>query len=145
MGMLSPIIERATNEVLAGIDFETTGKLLDALKSLGLLNNELSAWESTRRRTPPRKQFRYTSKPSYSGRRRNRQARRQDTAEETLRIARVVDQAIRVFGSEIKAIRWLRQANETLSDFRPIDLLKSETGAQAVEETLHRIDFGIYA
>jgi putative toxin-antitoxin system antitoxin component (TIGR02293 family) len=70
---------------------------------------------------------------------------RQEATEETLRIARIVDHAIRVFGSETKAIRWLRKENGTLTNRRPIDLLKSETGAQAVEEALHRIDYGMYA
>jgi putative toxin-antitoxin system antitoxin component (TIGR02293 family) len=61
------------------------------------------------------------------------------------RTARVTAHAIRVFGSEPKALVWLRAPNDALKDKRPVDLLQSDAGAYAVEEILHRIDFGIFS
>lgn len=70
------------------------------------------------------------------------------TEEETdraVRLARIADHAERVFGDHEKAGRWLRKANATLEGRKPIELLRTETGARKVEEALIRIDHGIFA
>lgn len=147
--MLSPFIDRATSEVLGGTDHAAVAELREVLRRLGFVAEEFRPRQPLGARTPIRKQYaapirkRQTYRPRYRGTR--TPARAAAGAEETLRIARIVDHALRVFGSQPKAIAWLRQSNDTLAGFRPVDLLKTETGAQAVEASLHRIDFGIYA
>jgi putative toxin-antitoxin system antitoxin component (TIGR02293 family) len=61
------------------------------------------------------------------------------------RTGRIVAHAIRVFGDDAKAVEWLRNPNPGLGSRRPVDLLKSDAGAYAVTESLHRIEHGIYA
>jgi putative toxin-antitoxin system antitoxin component (TIGR02293 family) len=52
--------------------------------------------------------------------------------------------AERVFGDREKATAWLQTPNRALSGQRPIDLLRSESGAAAVCEVLEKIDHGIF-
>jgi uncharacterized protein (DUF2384 family) len=52
--------------------------------------------------------------------------------------------ADRVFANHEKAQRWLRKVSRVLN-FRPIDLLQSESGAREVEQELHAIDYGLFA
>ena len=70
------------------------------------------------------------------------------TGEETdkaLRLARISTEADRVFGSPDKSARWLREPNPALSGQAPLDLLKTEAGALAVEDLLGQIDHGMFA
>ncbi|MGH8802771.1 MAG: type II RES/Xre toxin-antitoxin system antitoxin, partial [Casimicrobiaceae bacterium] len=59
----------------------------------------------------------------------------------TLRIARVVEDAERVFGDAEHATRWLRTAHPILGT-EPLKLLSSDAGAQAVQDELTRIHWG---
>lgn len=65
-------------------------------------------------------------------------------SDRVLRLERIADLADRVFGNREKAHRWLRKESRALENVRPIDLLRSETGAHTVEQALHRIDYGIF-
>lgn len=70
------------------------------------------------------------------------------TPEETdraLRLARISAEADRVFGGHEKSARWLRKPNSALSGQTPLELLKSEIGALAVDELLNQIDHGMFA
>jgi putative toxin-antitoxin system antitoxin component (TIGR02293 family) len=62
-----------------------------------------------------------------------------------LRLARATTEAARVFGDPDKVARWLRKPNASLGGQTPLSLLRSETGAKAVEEILIQIDHGIFA
>lgn len=62
----------------------------------------------------------------------------------TLRIARVVEEANRVFGDVARATRWLKSPNAILGD-EPLHLLASDAGAQAVQDELTRIHWGEFA
>ena len=62
-----------------------------------------------------------------------------------LRVARISAEADRVFGDPEKAGRWLRRANSSLGGQTPIGLMRSEAGAQIVEEALGQIDHGMFA
>jgi putative toxin-antitoxin system antitoxin component (TIGR02293 family) len=68
-----------------------------------------------------------------------------DEADRVLRVARVLEEAMRVFGSQEKAANWLRTAHPMLSDAAPYRLLDSDAGAKAVTDELIRIDFGDFA
>jgi len=70
------------------------------------------------------------------------------TVEETdkaLRLARIAEQAERVFGESEKAQRWLRKPKRALRGETPLAYLASEAGARVVEEMLFRIEHGIFA
>jgi putative toxin-antitoxin system antitoxin component (TIGR02293 family) len=78
---------------------------------------------------------------------RRKAAREKLTIEETdkaLRLARIVAEADRVFGNPEKSSRWLRRPNAALGNLTPLDLLKSETGARAVDDLLGQIDHGMF-
>jgi putative toxin-antitoxin system antitoxin component (TIGR02293 family) len=66
-------------------------------------------------------------------------------ADGVLRIARIAAEAVRVFGSEAKARRWLSTPQALLGERPPFDLLDSDAGVQAVEEALGRLAWGEYA
>jgi putative toxin-antitoxin system antitoxin component (TIGR02293 family) len=68
-----------------------------------------------------------------------------DEADRLLRIARVFSEAIRVFGSEEKAARWLRTPSPLFENAAPLSWLDSDGGAHAVSEEIVRIDFGDFA
>lgn len=68
--------------------------------------------------------------------------------EESDRIAmveRVVAFAEDAFGDKNKAYIWLRKANRTLENQKPLDLLHSEAGTRLVEALLGRIQHGVYS
>ena len=68
-----------------------------------------------------------------------------DEADRLLRVARVAEEAKRVFGSDEKASRWLRAAHPSLHDAAPLSLLDSDAGAKSVTDELIRIDYGDFA
>jgi len=78
-------------------------------------------------------------------RRKAQGALRAEEADRLLRVARVLQEATRVFGGEEKAAAWLRIAHPMLGDVAPYRLLDSDAGAKAVSDELIRIDFGDFA
>lgn len=58
------------------------------------------------------------------------------------RLARIIERAFEVLGSEEAARHWLRRPQAILTGAAPLALLGSEAGAQAVEQQLGRIDYG---
>ncbi len=62
-----------------------------------------------------------------------------------LRVARILEDAARIFGSEEKASRWLNAAHPAFGDAVPVELLDSDAGAQLVRDELVRIDYGDFA
>ena len=68
----------------------------------------------------------------------------QDETNRAIRVGSVTVEAERVFGEAARAHKWLRKPNPALCDQRPIDLLQSESGTQAVEQLLGQIDHGMY-
>lgn len=68
-----------------------------------------------------------------------------EESDRAVRLARLTAMAERVFGDFEKAHRWLRKPSRTMAGAVPLALLKTETGAYLVEQTLHRIDYGMLA
>jgi putative toxin-antitoxin system antitoxin component (TIGR02293 family) len=60
------------------------------------------------------------------------------------RLAQFMEQAIRVFGEHDAAERWFSQPALALNSRRPIDLLKTPPGTQAVKDLLTRMEYGVY-
>jgi putative toxin-antitoxin system antitoxin component (TIGR02293 family) len=67
-----------------------------------------------------------------------------EEADRTLRVARILELADRVFGDHEKGLGWLRRANRRLSGRSPIEMLKSEVGGDLVRQMLYQIDEGIF-
>jgi putative toxin-antitoxin system antitoxin component (TIGR02293 family) len=103
---------------------------LDGLRRLGFSDDELHSIVAPRR--------------TLSRRRRQGELLSPVESDRVQRLERVWTHGTRVFGSEEKFLRWLRQESRALGG-SPVTLLESETGAHLVEEELHRIDFGIFA
>jgi putative toxin-antitoxin system antitoxin component (TIGR02293 family) len=68
-----------------------------------------------------------------------------DEADRLLRVARIFEESVRIFGTEDKAARWLTSSSAALGDVLPITLLDSDAGTQIVSDELGRIDFGDFA
>ncbi|MBI2740596.1 MAG: DUF2384 domain-containing protein [Rhodospirillales bacterium] len=60
------------------------------------------------------------------------------------KFAEILTKATKVFGSQEEAERWLDQPATGLNRQRPIDLLKTQTGTELVEEFLERLEYGVY-
>ena len=61
------------------------------------------------------------------------------------RFFRIQQKAKSTFGSEEKAMQWLKRPSAPLQSNAPVSLLDTEEGARLVEEILTRIDHGIAA
>lgn len=61
------------------------------------------------------------------------------------RFFRVQQRARSTFGSDEKAMQWLKRPTKPLQDHAPVSLLDTEEGARLVEDLLTRIDHGIAA
>ncbi len=75
-------------------------------------------------------------------RRRHQAALTPEESERVERIARLWAYALRLFGDESKARRFLTDPHMLLRGRRPIDLARTEAGARAVEQTLGGLEFG---
>lgn len=67
-----------------------------------------------------------------------------EETDRTLRVAKVLALAERVFDNHAKALDWLRRPNGRLKGRAPMQLLRSEMGGELVREMLYQIDEGIY-
>ena len=80
-------------------------------------------------------------------------ARRKGTAgrmaagegERMVRFARVLAQAQDTLGSLEKAKSWLNLENQALGGVTPLSLLDTDLGAQAVQDILGRIEYGVFS
>ncbi|MBV8817072.1 MAG: DUF2384 domain-containing protein [Acidobacteriaceae bacterium] len=66
-------------------------------------------------------------------------------SDRTMRMARILAQAVAMFEDKDKAIEWLRTPNRALGGARPLDQLDTDTGARMVEDILGRIAYGVYS
>jgi putative toxin-antitoxin system antitoxin component (TIGR02293 family) len=67
-----------------------------------------------------------------------------EETDRTLRIAKILALAERVFGNHEKSLRWLRRKNDRLEERTPLEMLRSEAGGDLVRQMLYQIDEGIY-
>ncbi len=65
-----------------------------------------------------------------------------EESDRAARVARTVALAERTFANREKAQRWLHKNLNGLDGRRPIDLVRTHTGALIVEDALHRIAWG---
>ena len=69
----------------------------------------------------------------------------EQTAEVTLSVMRVVSKAQEIFGSQEKAVIWLKRPNTVLEGQTPLSLLSSRFGAEEVMDLLARLEYGVYS
>jgi len=62
-----------------------------------------------------------------------------------VRVARMIQRAEEVFDDPDSARDWLKSANASLGGETPMSLLDTEIGAEAVIDTLGRIEHGVFA
>ncbi len=65
-------------------------------------------------------------------------------SERFLRLVRIVARAEHVLGARDAALDWLRTPNPALGGEKPISLLDTGIGADAVNEVLGRIEYTVY-
>ena len=63
----------------------------------------------------------------------------------TWRFAEIFGHAIEVMGSEDAAEAWMNRPAIGLENRKPVDLLATSAGVEAVEEYLTRMEYGVYA
>lgn len=63
----------------------------------------------------------------------------------TWKFAEVLAKATAAFGSQEEAEQWLQRPAMGLNQRRPLDLLSTAAGVEAVEEHLGRLEYGVYA
>jgi len=68
-----------------------------------------------------------------------------DESDRVFRLTRLVEFATLVLGSEEDAREWMKEPNFTLGYCTPLQLAKTDPGAELVEQLLGRIDHGIPA
>jgi len=62
----------------------------------------------------------------------------------TWKFAEVLGRATELFGSQADAEEWLDRPAMALEQRKPIDLLSTPTGVEAVENHLTRLEYGVY-
>lgn len=61
------------------------------------------------------------------------------------RVARIRAEAVRVFGTEAKAVGWLNTPHRLLDDQTPLEAIKTDLGLQMVTTILGRIEYGVFS
>jgi putative toxin-antitoxin system antitoxin component (TIGR02293 family) len=68
-----------------------------------------------------------------------------DESDKLVRLIRVYDLAVRVFGEREKAVYWLSEPKRRFNERTPIQMMRTGMGASMVEEMLGQIEHGMFA
>jgi putative toxin-antitoxin system antitoxin component (TIGR02293 family) len=68
-----------------------------------------------------------------------------DESDKVVRYARLVQQAVKLFGDIEKARAWLKHPQYGLGGAVPLDYASTEAGAREVENLLGRMKYGVYS
>nr|WP_306268338.1 antitoxin Xre/MbcA/ParS toxin-binding domain-containing protein [Pararhizobium sp. IMCC3301] len=68
-----------------------------------------------------------------------------DQSNRTWKFAEILGRATQIFGSREDAEAWMNRPAIGLNQRKPIDLLATSIGLEAVEDYLTRIEYGVYA
>lgn len=66
-----------------------------------------------------------------------------EETDRAIRIAKVLALADKVFGDHDRALKWLRHTSYRLQDRPPLQLLRTEVGAELITEMLYQLDEGM--
>jgi putative toxin-antitoxin system antitoxin component (TIGR02293 family) len=67
-----------------------------------------------------------------------------EESDRVLRIARVAAQAEQVLGGREEAVNWLHRPNRSLGGRKPLDLVRTDAGAELVGDVLGRLEHGVF-
>lgn len=67
-----------------------------------------------------------------------------EESDRALRVARVAAQAEEILGGREEAVQWLRTANRTLGGRKPLELVRTDAGAELVVDVLGRLEHGVF-
>ena len=68
-----------------------------------------------------------------------------DESDRLVRVARMYELAVNVYGDREDGRGWLTHAKECFNERSPLAMLRTEAGERAVEEILYQIDEGVFA
>jgi putative toxin-antitoxin system antitoxin component (TIGR02293 family) len=68
-----------------------------------------------------------------------------DESDRLVRVARLHELAVKVFGDPEKARRWLSKPKHRFDERSPLQMMRTSLGGSAVEEMLYQIDEGVFA
>jgi putative toxin-antitoxin system antitoxin component (TIGR02293 family) len=68
-----------------------------------------------------------------------------DESDKLVRLIRVYDQAVQVFGEKEKAVYWLGEPKRRFDGRTPIQMMVTGLGTRMVEEMLGQIEHGMFA
>ena len=66
-------------------------------------------------------------------------------AEVTISLMRAYDKATQIFGTQEKAVKWLKAPNQVLGGITPVQAMSSRFGAEEVMDILGRIEYGVFS
>lgn len=68
-----------------------------------------------------------------------------DESDRLARVARMYELAVKVYGEREDGRNWLLRPKRRFDERTPLTMLRTERGAEAVEEFLYQIDEGVFA
>jgi putative toxin-antitoxin system antitoxin component (TIGR02293 family) len=68
-----------------------------------------------------------------------------DESDRLVRVARLYELGVKVFGNPDKARRWLSKPKDRFDGRSPLSMMRTGLGGKAVEEMLYQIDEGMFA
>jgi putative toxin-antitoxin system antitoxin component (TIGR02293 family) len=68
-----------------------------------------------------------------------------DESDRLLRVARLFELGVKVFGNPDKARRWLSKPKDRFDGRSPLAMTRTDLGGNAVEEMLYQVDEGMFA
>jgi putative toxin-antitoxin system antitoxin component (TIGR02293 family) len=78
-------------------------------------------------------------------RRQKKESLNLDESDRLVRVARLYELAVKVFGDPDKARRWLTKPKMRFDERTPLSMMHTGLGGQGVEEMLYQIDEGVFA
>ena len=67
-----------------------------------------------------------------------------EESDRVLRLARVAARAEEILGGREDAVTWLHRANRSLGGHRPLELVRTDAGAELVVDVLGRLEHGVF-
>jgi len=67
-----------------------------------------------------------------------------EESDRVLRLARVASQAEQVLGGREEAVNWLHRPNRSLGGRKPLELVRTDAGAELVVDVLGRLEHGVF-
>jgi putative toxin-antitoxin system antitoxin component (TIGR02293 family) len=68
-----------------------------------------------------------------------------DESDRLVRVARLYELGVKIFGNPDKARRWLSKPKHRFDGRSPLAMMRTSLGGNAVEEMLYQIDEGVFA